>query len=133
MQNNLRLRALPGYGRGLWFPEMALFAWCIKPACGSVASYGAKTAGPGGVAQRLERVLTAADMAHDVKEYPEAGHSFLNNPRTWWFNALQVIHISATNSRRKIRGEGCSFFSAALEQLDGQDSRPNRAESRCHD
>jgi len=54
---------------------------------------GAKDRWTRGVAQQLEQVLKKADVAHDVKEYPQAGHSFLNNHDTWWFNALQVIHI----------------------------------------
>ena len=48
------------------------------------------------VAQRLEHSLTTASIAHDVKEYPEAGHSFLNNPGTWWFKALRVVDIGTT-------------------------------------
>jgi dienelactone hydrolase len=30
-------------------------------------------------AERLERVLTAAGVDHDIKEYPSAGHGFLND------------------------------------------------------
>ena len=79
----------------------------LAQACPIVASYGAKDPWTRGVAQQLEQLLTAANIAHDVKEYPEAGHSFLNNPGTWWFNALQVIHIgyhepSAEDARRRI-------------------------------
>lgn len=33
----------------------------------------------GGAADRLDRALTAAGVEHDVKEYPEAGHAFLND------------------------------------------------------
>jgi len=83
----------------------------LAKACPIVASYGAKDPWNRGVPQQLEQVLAEADIAHDVKEYPEAGHSFLNNPGTWWFNALQVIHIgyhepSAEDARRRIT----SFF-----------------------
>jgi len=45
------------------------------------------------VAQQLEQTLAAAGIADDVKEYPEAGHSFLNNPGTCWFNALRVFQV----------------------------------------
>ena len=65
----------------------------LARACPIVGSYGAKDYWNLGVAQRLEQTLTTASIAHDVKEYPEAGHSFLNNPGTWWFKALRVIHI----------------------------------------
>lgn len=78
-----------------------------KCACPIVASYGAKDRWSHSVPQQLEQTLTAAGIAHDVKEYPEAGHSFLNNPGSWWFNALRVIHIgyheqSAQDAQRRI-------------------------------
>jgi carboxymethylenebutenolidase len=44
-----------------------------------VASYGGKDRTLRGAAGRLERALTAATVEHDVKEYPEAGHAFLND------------------------------------------------------
>jgi len=79
----------------------------LARACPIVASYGAKDRWTRGVAQQLEQVLTAADIAHDVKEYPEAGHSFLNNHAMWWFNSLRVIDIgfhepSAQDARSRI-------------------------------
>jgi carboxymethylenebutenolidase len=72
-----------------------------------VGSYGAKDYWSRGVAQKLEETLTAACIAHDVKEYPEAGHSFLNNHDALWFKALRVIHIgydeaAAEDARRRI-------------------------------
>jgi carboxymethylenebutenolidase len=30
------------------------------------------------VGERLERILTAVGVAHDIKSYPDAGHSFMN-------------------------------------------------------
>lgn len=47
-------------------------------ACPIVASFGGKDRTLRGAADRLERALAAARVSHDVKEYPEAGHSFLN-------------------------------------------------------
>ena len=38
-----------------------------------------RTASLRGAADRLERALTAVGVDHDVKEYPEAGHAFLND------------------------------------------------------
>ncbi|MGZ6869642.1 MAG: dienelactone hydrolase family protein, partial [Frankiaceae bacterium] len=32
-----------------------------------------------GAAARLEQALAAAGVEHDVKEYPQAGHEFLND------------------------------------------------------
>ncbi len=44
-----------------------------------MASYGAKDRADSDTATRLERVLTAVGIDHDVKEYPDAGHAFLND------------------------------------------------------
>jgi carboxymethylenebutenolidase len=51
----------------------------LKGACPIVASYGRKDRSLRGAAGRLERALTAAGVEHDVKEYPDAGHEFLND------------------------------------------------------
>ncbi len=50
----------------------------LAGACPVVASYGRKDLTQRGIATTLERTLTRLDIAHDVKEYPEAGHAFLN-------------------------------------------------------
>lgn len=50
----------------------------LRDACPIVASYGGKDHFFRGAAARLETVLTELDVAHDVKEYPGVGHSFLN-------------------------------------------------------
>jgi carboxymethylenebutenolidase len=48
-------------------------------ACPVVASYGAKDRMmPGGTAAKLDAALARAGAERDVREYPEAGHSFLN-------------------------------------------------------
>jgi carboxymethylenebutenolidase len=47
--------------------------------CPVVASYGGKDRSLRGAAARLETILTAKGVPHDVKEYPDAGHSFLDN------------------------------------------------------
>ena len=51
----------------------------LATACPIVGSYGAKDKSLRGAAARLERILTAAGVPHDVKEYADAGHSFLND------------------------------------------------------
>ncbi len=51
----------------------------LKDACPIVASYGARDGSLRGTAARLEYLLRTAGVEHDVKEYPEAGHGFLNN------------------------------------------------------
>lgn len=48
-------------------------------ACPLVASYGGRDQTLQHAAARLEAALTAAGVVHDVKEYPTAGHAFLND------------------------------------------------------
>jgi carboxymethylenebutenolidase len=79
----------------------------LARACPIVGSYGAKDYWTQGVALKLQQTLAAAGVVHDVKEYPDAGHSFLNNHDDFWFKAMRVIHIayheaSAEDARRRI-------------------------------
>jgi len=51
----------------------------LRGACPVVASYGAKDRMmPDGTAAKLTSALERAGVEHDVREYPDAGHSFLN-------------------------------------------------------
>jgi carboxymethylenebutenolidase len=59
-------------------PEPRDLAGAVRGACPVVASYGGRDRGSAGVAGRLEAALSDAGVEHDVKEYPSAGHAFLN-------------------------------------------------------
>jgi carboxymethylenebutenolidase len=61
------------YGRVPDDPERVLAG-----ACPIVASYGGRDRGLRGHPERLDRALTSLGVVHDLKVYPEAGHSFLN-------------------------------------------------------
>jgi len=79
----------------------------LKAACPVVGSYGAQSRWEQGAADELERALQRALVAHDVKEYPEAGHSFMNNKQQWWFKLLRFRGIAynepaAMDARRRI-------------------------------
>jgi carboxymethylenebutenolidase len=86
-------------------------------ACPIVASYGARDRGLRGRAERLEQALSTAGVTHDVKEYADAGHSFLNR-----FNAGPLLtpllhvgglgyhHPSAEDAWRRI----LAFFAEQL-------------------
>lgn len=51
----------------------------VRGACPMVASYGGHDRSLRGAAARLEAALAKAGVPHDVKEYPGAGHCFLND------------------------------------------------------
>ena len=85
-------------------------------ACPIVASYGVKDRWAKGAATELERVLSALRIDHDVKEYPEAGHSFLNNHESVLFKMLKIVGIgyheaSAKDARQRIG----AFFNEYLK------------------
>jgi carboxymethylenebutenolidase len=50
----------------------------LQGACPVVASYGKRDLELRGAAAKVEAALQRAGVEHDVKEYPEAGHSFFN-------------------------------------------------------
>ncbi len=50
----------------------------LAGACPVVGSYGGRDVALRGAAGRLDRALTALQVDHDVLEYADAGHSFLN-------------------------------------------------------
>ena len=51
----------------------------LAGACPMVASYGGRDRSQRHAAARVERALTVNHVDHDVKEYPGAGHGFLND------------------------------------------------------
>ena len=89
-------------------------------ACPIVGSYGAKDPGNRGAGERLERILTAVGVDHDVHTYPEAGHSFLNDHDRADLPALFALQVrvtgnpyhepSAADARRRI----VEFFDSHL-------------------
>ncbi|MGO9274805.1 MAG: dienelactone hydrolase family protein [Terriglobia bacterium] len=93
----------------------------LAGACPIVGSYGAKDRTLRGAAGRLEQALTAAGVDHDVKEYPDAGHAFLNNHNPAEVPKLLVVlgkltgsayhEPSAQDARRRI----ASFFNTHLK------------------
>src|ERR1017187_9847432 len=66
----------------------------LKTACPVVGSYGALAKWEQGDADRLEQALQRALVPHDVKEYPDAGHSFMNNKESFWFDLMRFAGIA---------------------------------------
>ena len=54
----------------------------LADACPIVASYGRRDIATPGAARKLESTLTRLGVEHDVKQYPTAAHSFLNDAMT---------------------------------------------------
>jgi carboxymethylenebutenolidase len=50
----------------------------LKGACPVIGSFGARDYTLRGAASRLEKALRLNGVEHDVKEYPDAGHAFMN-------------------------------------------------------
>ena len=93
----------------------------LATACPIVGSYGAKDKSLRGAAARLERILTTVGVPHDVKEYPDAGHAFLNehDPQdmplvfkvmSWTVGGAKYHAPSAADARRRI----ATFFATHL-------------------
>jgi carboxymethylenebutenolidase len=55
----------------------------LAGSCPIVGSYGGRDISLRGKAAQLDRVLTDLGVEHDVKEYPDASHSFLNHHDGW--------------------------------------------------
>jgi len=88
----------------------------LKTACPVVGSYGGLARWERGVADQLQTALERALVPHDVKEYPEAGHAFMNNHEQFWFKLLRFAGIgyneqATQDARRRIS----AFFHLHLD------------------
>jgi carboxymethylenebutenolidase len=97
----------------------------MTDACPVVGLYGARDRPLKGAAEKLDAALTRAGVAHDVHEYPSAGHAFLNEgesgPR-WLRPLLRATHsgpdpAAAEDGWRRIE----TFFG---EHLSSRDKTP---------
>ena len=78
--------AAPAYGPLPRDPETVLAG-----ACPVVASYGRRDRAMRGTAKRLDEVLTALGVEHDVREYDGAGHSFMGRHNLGPFGVLERV------------------------------------------
>jgi carboxymethylenebutenolidase len=104
-------------------PKRAYTSEFLTRACPVVGSYGGRDRALRGAAERLDKALTAVGVEHDVKEYPAAGHGFLNDHeaagdapsafRFWGKLTGDGYHeASAQDARRCI----IAFFDAHLKK-----------------
>ncbi len=92
----------------------------LDGACPIVGSFGARDRSLRRAADKLERALTANHVDHDVKEYPDVGHSFLNQHLPGEMPAVMSVlekligsgydETAARDARRRIT----AFFDAHL-------------------
>ena len=91
-------------------------------ACPVVGSYGARDPGNRGTGDRLERILTAVGVDHDIRTYPDAGHSFMNAHDPADLPALLAVLTRLTGdpyhepSARDARRRILAFFDRHLRQ-----------------
>ena len=84
-------------------PETAL-----RGACPIVGSFGAKDKQLRGAAGRLQQALTSLGVECDVKEYPDAGHAFMNQHKGPLFGFFKLAfgagyhEPSAVDARARI-------------------------------
>jgi carboxymethylenebutenolidase len=120
----------PGHGfsaasvnYGVGVPKDAYAESALEGACPIVGSYGAMDRSNRGTAHKLDRVLQSLSVNHDIKEYPDAGHAFLNDHEDAGDRSPYIFVVmgkftgtsdyhepSATDARRRI----VSFFNAHL-------------------
>jgi len=82
----------------------------LRGSCPIVGSYGGKDPTPlgRGAAARLERALTALVVDHDVKQYPDAGHAFLNDQGDRISRAMRIIRIGYHEPSARTRADASS-------------------------
>lgn len=93
----------------------------LAGACPIVGSFGRRDRTLRGAATRLETALTRLGIDHDVKEYPDAGHSFMNDHASVLFRVAGLAmgggyhSASEQDARRRI----LAFFDRHLGAAAG--------------
>jgi carboxymethylenebutenolidase len=92
----------------------------LADACPVVGSFGARDRTLRGAAEKLERALAANGVVHDIKEYPDVGHSFMNKHDNVLFTVTGKLigggyDAAATEDAR---GRILACFDRALRQSD---------------
>ena len=65
----------------------------LAGACPIVGSYGRKDVLNRGASAKLEAALSRLDIPHDIKEYPGAGHAFMNSELNGWPWTRPIVKV----------------------------------------
>src|SRR5450755_510860 len=91
----------------------------LSGTCPVVAAYGGRDRTLPRSAGRLDKALTELGVRHDVREYPDAGHAFLNRHKPWLF----VRILAAAGFREAEAAEAwtaiTAFFAEHLALTEG--------------
>ena len=100
----------------------------LAGACPIVASYGARDVALKGRSAKLESALQTLGVPHDVKEYADSGHSFMNRINAgpalgplMKFVGMNYVHGSAEDSWRRI----LDFFDTHVRDDDDAAAHPS--------
>jgi carboxymethylenebutenolidase len=75
----------------------------LSGSCPIVGSFGGKDFTLPGAAAKLDTALTANGVVHDVKEYPDASHSFMNDHKPG--DAPRIVLVLGTIMGARYRDE----------------------------
>lgn len=64
----------------------------LAGACPVIGSYGGRDLSLRGAAAKLDSALSRLGVTHDVKEYPHAGHAFLNDEQSGPSALRPILH-----------------------------------------
>jgi carboxymethylenebutenolidase len=100
-------------------------------ACPVVASFGGRDRGLRGAADSLRHAAQAAGAHADVKEYPRAGHGFINRMTVPWplpamlkVMGVGYSHAAAADAKRRILKFFDTHLREALPTLDDPSASP---------
>jgi carboxymethylenebutenolidase len=95
----------------------------LASACPIVASYGAKDRGNRNSAAKLSALLERHQIAHDVKEYPSAGHGFMNDHEGAGDRIPPVFRFLSWASGTRFDAEATTDARARIVEFFGQHLR----------
>lgn len=98
----------------------------LEGGCPVVASYGGKDRALKGAAATLEDSLTRVGVTHDVKEYPDAGHCFLNDAPAGPLVLRPLMKVAGIGPRPAAAADAWKRIESFFAEHLGADKNPPR-------